>query len=761
MTYKRRVSVIPKLNIHTVSTRSSVETWSLFASIVTFQVLSGVSLRDSLASSLVVGVQTLGGILWARLLLLNHPYSRIETLAVGLSLGSILSTISFQILRETSLETIAWALPSLAGIIFLAPSISDRFRSIPRAGFERELPLLLLVIPLLYADFRQSWLVSIFLVGMSLLLNAYSSPRSKKLNVLAVIALPVGLLTCGLISRQPSVYGPRLLKPLFTGSDDLVFSESLGSSIANFGLVDHAAALGTSVRYHWFSLAWSGLVDRVSQVEPFVVTLHTAPIFSSLCIAGLLMSLCLRLTRSILMGRIAILILFATSLTFDPQRFFTVFNTSNVVSVMWFLLFAYFYSCYLNRELRFPFIVLPLIAVVTLLSKAPYAAAIPVGLIGVFIIDFVRKRSSIANIGMLVVVSVSMVIAYIVWLAPHSWEQRKFVRNFNFLNFTGLDYLAGLATIAVATTLLGALFAPTFVLTKSTLTTQETRFLVFISSGSLVAVLRLVLSGGSGELYFYGIAIVLWALACSWALTQRWSTMSTSQIPIRLYTISAFVPAIVHLSLVSLGLAPSVTSGPDRFFVSSTLVSLVVAVMSASLLRMRTLRVVIVLFLVGSLITSGIRFVVVASNPVEYLSTTEVASNEDVAALTWLRNHSDSHDIVATNRFLCPSDTECAFDDSSFLISAVARRRVLVEGPRFVIGGRPYPQWILDRINLSLRFADSPNDDDLKRIRDLGVSWFFINERFLTSGKFVESIWKDFGVIRYHRDGNAIIELNS
>ena len=86
---------------------------------------------------------------------------------------------------------------------------------------------------------------------------------------------------------------------------------------------------------------------------------------------------------------------------------------------------------------------------------------------------------------------------------------------------------------------------------------------------------------------------------------------------------------------------------------------------------------------------------------------------------------------------------------------------MFVEGPRFVIGGRPYPQWMTDRIALSTRFAEKPNENDLRELKDYGVSWFVVSERFLSTGALVESDWTKFGFIRYHEDGIAIIELRA
>lgn len=169
----------------------------------------------------------------------------------------------------------------------------------------------------------------------------------------------------------------------------------------------------------------------------------------------------------------------------------------------------------------------------------------------------------------------------------------------------------------------------------------------------------------------------------------------------------------------------------------------------------------LVLIAFATLAASGALLVNVLKQPEEYFSTTQVPSVEDVAALAWLRNSSPSTAIVTTNHFLCTNDEPCRFDDSLYPISAVARRRVLVEGPRFVIGCRPYASSIKERIVLSVRFANSPNQANLESLRRYGVSWFVVDESFLESDAVDGVSWTNFGNVRYQRDGLAIVELRS
>ena len=108
--------------------------------------------------------------------------------------------------------------------------------------------------------------------------------------------------------------------------------------------------------------------------------------------------------------------------------------------------------------------------------------------------------------------------------------------------------------------------------------------------------------------------------------------------------------------------------------------------------------------------------------------TETVADTRDIDALTWLRGNSAKLDIIATNRYLCPESGSCPFDDSSMLISALSQRRVFIEGPRFVVGGRPYPDWVSRRIKESLDFVNDPTSDTLDQLIVSDVKWFYLDK---------------------------------
>ena len=93
----------------------------------------------------------------------------------------------------------------------------------------------------------------------------------------AVIASSVAIyIAVRLNNPQPT----SILRPIFQDSDDHIFSEQMSWSLAHLGIFDNSSAIGTPIKYHWLSLAWSGLISRVSGVGPWSVNLVLVPIIT-------------------------------------------------------------------------------------------------------------------------------------------------------------------------------------------------------------------------------------------------------------------------------------------------------------------------------------------------------------------------------------------------------------------------------------------------------------------------------------------------
>ena len=108
-------------------------------------------------------------------------------------------------------------------------------------------------------------------------------------------------------------------------------------------------------------------------------------------------------------------------------------------------------------------------------------------------------------------------------------------------------------------------------------------------------------------------------------------------------------------------------------------------------------------------------------------------SVEEVELFEWIRLNTTPDSVLATNRYLCRDEFDCDHDDSSQALSAFSRRRVYIEGPRFVSGGHPNADWVKKRVELSLDFADDPTVEKSTTLEGLDVDYFLLDERFTST----------------------------
>ncbi|MDP9866844.1 MULTISPECIES: hypothetical protein [Streptosporangium] len=153
------------------------------------------------------------------------------------------------------------------------------------------------------------------------------------------------------------------------------------------------------------------------------------------------------------------------------------------------------------------------------------------------------------------------------------------------------------------------------------------------------------------------------------------------------------------------------------------------------------------------------------STGVESAVAAPVVSDGALAAGRWLRAHSGTDDVVATNaRCLGGPGDPC--DSRRFWAAALTERRVLVEGwaytatnmSRWHPGERAetLPFWDEERIRANDEIFDAPSAASVRRLRlGYGVRWLFVDERYGSSSPRIG----DFANLRFRSGGYAVYEL--
>ena len=138
----------------------------------------------------------------------------------------------------------------------------------------------------------------------------------------------------------------------------------------------------------------------------------------------------------------------------------------------------------------------------------------------------------------------------------------------------------------------------------------------------------------------------------------------------------------------------------------------------------------------------------------------QTASEDELSALNWISRHSKQDVIVATNRSLCEDGPLCEHESSSYLVSAVSRRRVLLEGPYFVPSSMAlnggYEEWASLRAKLSIGFVESPSKLLADQLTEYGVTVIYVHK-----GSTGMNSWEPWATTVYENPSAAVLMLNS
>ena len=753
-----KAAVVSSLHTDYPKLRDSIWPFVIvFAFLGAWYLVNDISLRDTISVSLFLYFQTIVGVK-----VVHHLFEvalkRSGELALGFALGGILFTLIDQIV--VNLHLVDWLSTGIIIGLGLLASLAF-FQQKPKLSSPDDWRLVLLTpFFITFGYFRNSPGV-LFGVMTTIIFFALSyGPGPKKsivvLRSLALLSLFSFLLIVLVAKLRTESYGEWMLRALYAGTDDQIFSESLSWSLAKFGLSEYPAAASQSIRYHWFSLAWSGLVSKVTGAEPFVVTLHVVPTTSFVIISWGLFQLSKLLSTHRQSAFLTIFTLFASASVIEPLRFVHVVNTSNVVPFIWVVLLIVCLHFHYLHELRYPTLVIPLIIGVLLISKVPFGVSSLVAT-SACVILINAQRLQKQNLLLLANCWVVAIVSYILFLSPHPWERRQFTLDSSIGGFAPLSPFTSIIGIGAIV----AWFAPlTLALLSSFRKTRSSSNLIiitFLISGSFMAIFRFLLEGTSAELYFANFGIFCVAPLVGLSLGNIFARADSA---VRLAMVSVAIVSVL-LMLSELTLKPiSRYAGTDLvlIFIPPAFGMFFMILRKMSNPRWDLPGSISVGFLV--ILSMSLAVALNRFYPEEVLvSPARVASTDEIDALQWLRKNSTSDSILATNLTLCRDALKCTTDQSRFVTSAFSRRRVFIEGPRFVIGGLPYPDWATRRIKTSLDFAAKPSKRDLDFLRQHGVSWFVLG---IESGSsFTRKDWDNFGVVRYETSSIKVIELRT
>jgi hypothetical protein len=715
------------------------------SSLLLFMALAGTPLVESLMVSSVIGMQILVGII------LFSETSTFEgndfplVLGAGITIGTSATLVFHQVFRSSPISSIAWLIPTIVAVLILIL----RFRgNTTKLGKEMSVPpiryvfigCILTAIGL--AD-QWWWLYPIIFLFSAIsfcffLVNARKQRQlGKTLSVtflILVLIFPLALFFTISLRKINSLW--------WILSYDIPYLESIAYSVNRWGSKENVSAVGTEISYHWFALAWAGMTTETSSAQSWTLLTIALPITVCMGIACLVYSICHFLTESPFVS------LLTTAAVLVVRDVVSVTSPSLLYAFLPFLLVVRI-SLGASRSKRITRsnVILLLFLIFCLFGSKVSSGATLVSAIGLTLL-FSRELVLKAKIAILILISLTTVLSYQYFFGNSVRPASLKIRVSDIggrlivgrpLGAGNLRYLLEVITqllyfIPVCSGILLLCFKQV-----RTRVLPDLQILIWISISGFL--LSRFLDGEGTESYFMH------------------STFATGLIVLVVFTLQIakdnqlFTNRYVFALTISLGIAIGcvrslitrvVVSGDDYSVIGRTLphvaafliiifISIGFVVLSRSsskrlLFFGSTLCLLLGAMFIGEQLEKRARFssstyLLESTSDAEFAAWNHFAGSPDQKdSLNWIARNVPKDEIIATNR-RCLSTTFCG-PPKWMLVSALAKHQILIEGNK--TGFPDSTPWLDERIILSERFIASPNQKDLLRLLQLGVTYHYV-----------------------------------
>lgn len=323
------------------------------------------------------------------------------------------------------------------------------------------------------------------------------------------------------------------------------------------------------------------------------------------------------------------------------------------------------------------------------------------------------------------------------------------------------DGAVGLGTpagVALATLVLVAMLSP-FLAIAVVLLSREgrrdpTAWLLTGAGISGICAVLLLGHPGSSQYYFYFTALGLVEIAVAWGVSMALRGSPAPRTRLAAAAAIGFLAMALTQWLLAADEGDAVQASSAYAAVGTLLMLVVGGAVAVAIVERRrsvtapqplarTVALVSVVAIAGAGLVSPVRLLLGWEPPPSGVtadaSPGQIHSSQ-LRALRWLRDHSDTDDVVATNLH-CRDVISRSCDHRHFAVAAYTERRVLVEGWAYTDrairswdpGGDTHfarePFWDQELLELNDGFIREPTADGAARLYELGVRWLVVDSR--------------------------------
>lgn len=734
----------------------------------------GFGLTDSIIVSLFFLTTSFLGASAFVLIGKRETYSSLELFGVGISFGTIIPALSGLLLRSFV------DIPSIAGLavlVALAIPAAARCHTNRKISVVPSPELLALILPIsaaaAFAEFNHvTYLfVSISVSGLFFYKkfeNWLVSCHAMLIKFKFFLIFSFSSCVTRLVDNQFQVPSWRTIVGI-----DQIFDESQAASIARYGITDNFFVANARMPGHTLTHAWAGISQIITHSPVFMISGAAGVLIGNLGVSALIGGIVFRWTKNVSAVIASLLIWTFQASLIDQYHVAANARVANSISLLWFAFGWYLLIEFRENQIRRPMIVLPVLLAAVGLGKLHWIVYI-LATIGFVSLVHLIKTKSHQLIQLVVLTTFLFLFIYLLFMRDMNAYSDPVIKFFPYIFF-------GHSAVVL---LRGFAFAD-YVPNENSRDIKRA-FII----GSLLFVPLISITGGFNmEGYFFVCSLVLIAIYQGPNLEK-----ALRELP-RAHLVSWSVVPMVFFSILIFSLFRFTYyfrfQNSNRYPVLKFLIVsmpadlialilvLFIFIFIVCVLKLRntssivpwTKKSALAILMVLFFTANCANFVFQTLRPYlpDRYGNGEVfprLSDNDIEVGSWLNRNTGEDEIIATNHYcqirVPPGGTtpiqpeDCRQQNMYAWVSAISHRRMLLEAPVVsVLGpGSPLSKIDSERYNLSLDFAQHPNNELLTMLKSFGVSWFVLKNEWSSTID-----WSQFGVVEFKNDDYTVLRL--
>ncbi|MEY3413786.1 MAG: hypothetical protein RJA79_661, partial [Actinomycetota bacterium] len=737
----------------------------------TLLTLSDVDLLTSLRTSLViVSISTTGLIAWLLLVREDRKILFPEAIGMGLAIGFILCAGFQLVLRQYGFNIFGGLIPVIIAHFSLSFIKVRKLVNYQRLSFSvGETAAVLFTI--FFGLYLNAPLLLIPAAIFAYVAFDRKAPIDKKfsrwstqLSYLSIwLTIVLGFILIALTTTVAAPY-------IFGNSSESIPREAWSNSIIVWGPNENIPLFGNPLRYHWFSFAVFGLITHLSGLAPMVLSNSgLAGMLDCLCVGSIVWSMTYYLSKDRRTALLSVVILYGTVSLNQPYAILADSSPDATSWLVWVVAFGFALTIHTKSSLKFAPLVFSLIGVAAILSNGPHGAVLLVGMFGWLLGRWLQNekifnQDLVPDLKIIATAAATMLLAYYLFLTPSQYSAST-------IDFS-LRFLKSWPGFLFVLTIYGARFVALPILHK-TVQTPLAWFYYGISVSGLAAFFIYRNSIWNLANYFIFPGLVLMPILIAMLFASHWRNSQFTK-NFRWIIASAFFVfgSLLHILTTAINWKQEIRLNAlslSEYFVIFPPIAIGLLITLSFYIFRRTshnTKTTNSIFLIATVFCSlGVGLGYSVRTNVRDLVDMRIGrdygglakpttSYEFRDAMLWLQRNSKQDDLVATN-FIAGTKvrdffTTAKFPSSNLAISAISKRRVLIEGDAWGNVGLVFndrqviPGWLNDRLRMSHLFAKKPEIASATYMRQMNINWFVVDK-----SKQMPTTWEPYASIAF------------